>query len=356
MRPPFIRNLDSGMRRLGFLEVLICDCVSKGEQSLDKYLGEKLWDWAKQHQQKFLEDLGSERGVKVEVGRITELTASRYVKHATDIGLLTTWSEKQVTDSGRMFQKYRRVVFLVNKNPGQQILLIDALLTRDKIAFTRLIRKLAEAKTISKMEVFFWFAKYCIPEIINEIQGKEDEDLVRRLKDTRQNFLGNRSEKKRGYDLIKHMLDTRLENLVDLGIIDKVNKNYHSNSLTEILNECFIKTGTTRMSLLKSISKYFRVERKATKTQLIKNYIKQYDALATDPIESISIDTLHMCLFIDGIIDQKILFDNDAIANLEELLYKKYYGDVVFLRNRDGKLTHLHIETKIKTKMRIGKI
>lgn len=357
MQPQFIRNLDSGMRRLGYLEVLICDCIKKGEQTADKYLGEALGEWAEKNQLEFLESLGKRRKLKgKEVGKITERTASRYVKYATEIGLLTKGPEKELTDMGRLFQSYRNNVFLIEKNPGQQILMLDSLLTKDKIIFTKLIRKLSNAKILEKMEIFSWFANECIPEILNEIKEYGDEDLVRRLKDTRKNYLGNRSEKKRGYDLIKHMIDTRIENLVDLGIIKKTpEKKYMANDFTHIINDG-LKNFKGKEIIHYCISRYFNSTKKLTNTQLIKNYIKQYDDLANYPIESVYLPTLYMCLLIDSAVSQKSTFTIDMIENLEEILFKKHYGDVVFLRDRDGTVTHINIDEKVKEKMREGRI
>jgi len=359
MHPQFIRNLDSGMRRLGFLEVLICDCIERDEQLSEKYLGERLWAWADDNQKTILVKLGNKREIgKVEVGKITPKTASRFVKYATEVGFLTAGTEKQLTDNGILFQSYRNETFLIDENPGQVILFLDMLLNKDRLVFTKIIKKIAQSKTLSKKQIFDWFAEKCIEEIIKEVKETEEQDLINRLKETKNSFLSpDKVKERRGYDLIKHILETRIENFVDLGIIEKTpERNYEKNRFTQILNQGINVKSNYRRSLFQSIAKYFKVTKKSTDQQLIKNYIMQYDKLAHEPIDSIYLPTLHTCLFIDGIVNQKILFEDSNIVDLEDLMYKKHYGDVVFLRDRDGKLTHVNIDEKVKAKMRKGKI
>ena len=80
----FIRNLDSGMRRLGFLDVLITRCIERNEQVDANFLGERLGSWANKWQTKFLEKLAHERHLKKEVGAITRRTASRRSKEENE--------------------------------------------------------------------------------------------------------------------------------------------------------------------------------------------------------------------------------------------------------------------------------
>ncbi|MCH7561122.1 MAG: hypothetical protein IIC67_07130 [Thaumarchaeota archaeon] len=179
MQPSFVRNLDSGMRRLGYLEVLICDCIIKGEQTSGKYLGESLWSWAKENQPEFLDKIGKNRKLnREEVGKITEKTASRYVKYATEIGLLTKGTEKELTDAGRLFQNYRKHRFMIENNPGQQILLLDALLTKDKLIFSRIVDLFAVSNFLKKTDIFSWFVNECIPSILNEIKESDEESQI----------------------------------------------------------------------------------------------------------------------------------------------------------------------------------
>lgn len=359
MHPQFIRNLDSGMRRLGFLEVLICDCIEKDEQLSEKYLGERLWAWADDNQKTILDELGNKRGIgKEEVGKISPNTADRFVKYATEVGFLTAGTEKQLTDNGILFQTYRNKTFLIDENPGQIILFLDVLLKKDSLVFTKIIKKFAQSKTMSKQQIFYWFADKCIKQILKEVKDFDDQNLIDRLEKTKNSYLSSDKVKKRGgYDLIKHILETRIENFVDLGIIEKTpERNYKKNRFTQILNQSVNDKSNYRRSLFQNIAKYFKVTKKSTDQQLIKNYIMQYDKLAHEPIDSIYLLTLHTCLFIDGIINQKILFEDSKIVDLEDLMYKKHYGEVVFLRDRDGKLTHINIDKKIKAKMRKGKI
>ena len=91
------------MRRLGFLEVLLSSCISENQNLTAEQLGEKLSRWSDENQEKFLNKLAKQRGKEHEVGSITKRTASRFVKFATELGLLTSGSEKQLTDWGRLF-------------------------------------------------------------------------------------------------------------------------------------------------------------------------------------------------------------------------------------------------------------
>ena len=353
MQPQFIRNLDSGMRRLGFLEILLCECIKKGEHSDDKHIGESLWQWAEKNQTEFLEKLGKKRGLeKNEVGKITERTASRYAKFAMEIGFLTKGIEKELTETGRLFQRFRKKPFLIEENPGQIILVLQSLIENDKLVFLKIINKFSESKELSKKEIFDWFAKKCILDILKEVEGTDDEDLVKRLKNTMEVY--TRDEKK-GYDLVKHMIDTRLENLVDLGIIKKEKgKKYKSKKITHIINEEAKQENTNLTFLI--FTKLFEIKEKISREGLIKEYIRHYEELSEDPIGTIHLPTLHTRLFIDTTLNKKLLITTDMIESLEEELFKKHYENVVFLRNTDGTLTHINIDIKINNKMQQGKI
>lgn len=344
------------MRRLGFLEILLSKCIAENEMMSADYLGERLWEWARNHQKEYLEILRAERGLKKEVGTIAERIAWRYVKYATEIGFLTQGTDKQLTDLGRLFKFFHKKDFLISQNKGQQILMIETLLNKDRIFFVNFINKITKSQKLSKSEIFDWFSTHCIPEIIKKLDRSEDERLIERLAKSAQQFRSqNKLEKKLGYDKIKHMVDTRVENLADVSVIDKAPSNYYANELTKILAVAFSKFDNSRELVINVVSKYFKVSKRATKKQLIQTYITQYELLANPPIETVYLPTLHYCMFIDGIINQNCLIMQKEIESLEELLFKKYYGKIVFLRDRDGKLTHININEKIKSIMKRGK-
>jgi len=354
MQPQFIRNLDSGMRRLGFLEILLCECIKKGEHSDYRQIGELLWQWAEKNQPELLVNLGKKRNLKNnEVGKISARTASRYVKFASEMGFLTKGIEKELTETGRLFQTYRIKPFLIEDNPGQRILILQSYIEKDKLVFLKLVNKFAESKNLGKKEIFYWFVKNCIPNILKEVKETDDEDLVKRLKNTMEVFL---KEEKKGYDLVKHIIDTRLENLVDLGMIEKdMNKKYKAKKLTHIINE-ESKNHDDVSLVFSSFIQLFEIKKKISRAQLIREYIKHYEELSEDPIGTIHLPTLHTRLFIDSILNQKLMITQDMVESLEEELFKKHYQNVVFLRNIDSKLTHINIDEKIKDKMRQGKI
>ncbi len=346
----FLRNLDSGMRRLGFLQILITKCMKEGEFFSDRELGDNLWEWARKNQDSMLMELGAKRGLKKsEVGRISEKIASRYVKYATEVGFLTKGSEKQLTDSGRLFQIYNTKDFFLEDNPGQKILLLFKILEKDNFMMTELINAIVKFKTMTRTEAFNWFADDIIPRIIS--QAHDDKKFVERLNKIIVKFR-NVKTKKQSYDSIKHIIETRIENLVDLGICDKRNKKYVANSFTTILSKSLRPEEDD--GVFKAIAIHYNVVKNMPKELLTKTYIEQYERLTRLPVDSAYLPTLHFCIFVDGIIRTKTFVDNTTIKEFEDAIFKSQYGKVVFLRDREGKITHVNIDPAAK-KILLGK-
>jgi len=320
------------MRRLGFLEVLLSNCINEYELMSANELGKRLGAWAQKNQDDYIEILRVKRNLEKEVGKISEKTASRYVKYATEIGFLTQGTDKRLTDRGRLFQSFHVKDFLISESKGQQILLIQTLLERDKLFFVNFVKKIAKSDTLSKSEIFRWFSEKCIPMIINKLDRINDDKLIKRLTKSRKQFTFQSKEgKKLGYDKIKHMVDTRIENLVDVSVINKdPHNNYVANELTKILAESFREGKNEQKVLFQAMAKYLKISKIATKKQLVLSYIKQYELLANPPIESVYLPTLHYCILIDALINQNCIITQEEIEKFEEELFKKHYGMAVF--------------------------
>jgi len=345
------------MRRLGFLQVLIGRCVIKNEMNSGNQLGERLSEWANQYQIVCLQKLANKRKItrKIEVGHITEKIAVRYVKYATEIGYLTKGTEKQLTDNGRLIKMFHEKDFFIEENIGQQILFIFSLAERDKFMFSSIINKISSVDTISKLELYSWFAEEIIPHLMNVLYKVDQNELAERLKNTKQMYQGSIKEKRLGYDRIKHILETRLENLIDLTIIKKTpDKKYSPNQFTKLLNDAFHHIDRDSEALFKQIAKYFKIEKKPSKSDLTKNYLKQYQMLVDSPIESIFLPALHLCMYIEGIRIHNRLILPSMIKDLEKLIHKKLYGDAVFLRDHNGELSHINLNNKAKKKLSSG--
>ena len=117
----FMKNLDTGMRRLGFLDILISDCA-KIENNDSENMWKELLKEAQTKQEQWFRILENNRNMQREVGRLSEGSAPRYIKLATELGMLTEGIFKNITNSGMILRHMRNIPFFLSEGQKIQIM------------------------------------------------------------------------------------------------------------------------------------------------------------------------------------------------------------------------------------------
>lgn len=326
------------MRRLGFLEVLVCDCVEPGEPADAQVLGERLWQEVSDKQDSYLQDLAKRRGLGSEVGRITSRIANRYVKLATEMGLLTKGDNKTLTDLGRTFKSFRREAFFLDRNPGQRLLYIRELtLRRDNLVLAPLCSFVAKEQPVGKDAVYGWFANEFVPKV--ERSKLVDEGLATRLRTSADTYT-NPDTKRLGVDRIKHMVDTRLEHLVDLEVLGKTKgPSYFAKPLCSGLSKSAYSEG----AFYDSIATEFGAKATSSDNEVALDIVLAFEKLRQTPLNLVPLGSLHDSVIIGGIVEKQVKIIPSQIERVEEWMAKQYYGRVIFFEGKERRATNLTI-------------
>lgn len=326
------------MRRLGFLEVLVCDCVESGEPVDAQLLGEKLWQKVEDRQTIWLQDLATRRGLNNEVGRITSRIASRYVKLATEIGLLTRGDNKTLTDLGRTFKSFRREEFFLDNNPGQRLLYVRELfLRRDNLVVSSLCSFVFREQPVRKDQVYDWFVREFVPQVMES--KSLDEGLAIRLRTSAESYT-NPETRRLGVDRIKHMVDTRLEHLVDLEVLGKTKgPKYFAKPLGSRLS----RSPQNEEVFYNSVAAEFGGTTTASDEDVALDVVLTFEKLRQPPLNLVPLSSLHDSVIIGGIVGNHVKILPTQIERVEEWLAKQYYGKVIFFEGKEGRATNLTI-------------
>ena len=354
----FIKNYDSGMRRLGFLEILVCDCSNLRYATYEN-LGSKLWELVKDNQNEWLTQLGGRRGYEgAEVGKITKRIAGRFVKLGTELGLLTEGQLKTLTDLGRLFKLFRRKRFFIDANLGQQIILIREFFRRDTLLFPRLIGYIAQSKISSMKNVFDWFVNNFIKHTIALRRDLLDEQIVERLMSTMVSYESREKEtKKRGYDKVKHIVTPRLGNILDLELISKKTGPIYAPSektvpmYERVCLPLIQQNYLTDDEILSSLAEIHGISEKASAKEMLKATLQGFDTLAEPPLKVVPTGVLQDFVCINSIVFGKFLILPKDVEKIENFLSKKFYGKVVFFEDMEGHVSHISINDETKQKI-----
>lgn len=346
------------MRRLGFLEILICDCASSNRLTQET-LGSKLWNLVAGKQDKWLTKLGIMRGLEsVEVGRITGKIAGRLVKLATDLGLLTEGPFKALTDLGRLFKLFRREQFFIGLNLGQQIILTREFLREDALIFPRLIEFIVESKSSSLQNVYGWFVNTFIKNTLAQRSENLDTQLIQRFSSTMSSYNSEGPKiKQRGHDKVKHMVIPRLGNIVDLQIISKkAGPIYMSTDKTVAICQDFCKpliqgSELTDDEIFYSLAKIHNVSERAGMSDVLKKTLLGFDTLAEPPLKVVPTKVLRDFVSINSIVSGKSVILPGDVEEIENFLSKKFYGKVIFFEDMKGHISHISITDEVKEKI-----
>ena len=334
----FIRNLDTGMRRLGFLDVLISDCITPTELMDANTLGSRLWDKIRDKQLDWLQELARRRGLKNEVGRLSPATAARYVKLASELGFLTEGPNKSLSDLGKTFGAFRRSRFYLDENPGQRLLYLREIVVRkDSLIIPGLFQFISSKLTVDKDSVFEWFANKFANNI--DRNGSVSDSLRVRLKNTSSLYATGVSRKK-AKDRIKHMVETRLEQLVDLVALTKREGPIYS--ANELGKRLATKLSTDE-EFYKTVGDFFGAIKLAGTIEITKKILFFFQKLAQPPLNLVPIAMMHDLIIISSMIsDGSVVLPTD-LDNVERALARKFYGNVVFFEGSGTKATHVTI-------------
>jgi len=354
----FIRNYDTGMRRLGFLEVLLCDCVGSN-RSTQEFLGEMLWNIVEEKQKKWLEKLGKMRGLEdIEVGRITTRTTGRFVKLATELGLLTEGPLKTLTDLGKLFTLFRRKQFFIDHNLGQQIILIREFLRKDDLVFLNIIGHIVETKTASLKDMFDWFVNHFIERVLAQQHKDLDAQLADRFSTTFSSYKsGDKRERRRGYDKVKHMLVPRLENIVDLDIISKKSGPFYlytdkARIICQSIYEPLVQgKKLTDDDIFSNLAKVYGIYERAKIEDVLKETILGFNVIAEPPLKVVPIKVLRDFVCINSIISGKQIILPKDFERVEKFLSREFYGKVILFEDMEGHISHISIHDEVKDKL-----
>ena len=358
----FLRDYDTGMRRLGFLEILVGDCSSSSRIPTES-LGSVLWSIAKENQDGWLNELGKNRGLKrAEVGRITQQISGRFVKLATEFELLTEGSLKTLTDLGRLFKLFRKKRFFIDSNVGQEIILIREFLRKDDLIFPKLVEHIVKSKASSTSEMFNWFVNNFIENTLTQMQEDLDIHIVERFSSVLNSYKSQEPRtKKRGYDRVKHIVVPRLENIVDLEIVTKKSGPIYVCSDKTVAMYKHICQPMIEGKSLKdddifyNLASIYGVSKQASLNDVLKETLIGFDALAEPPLKVVPTGVLSDYMCISSIISRKNVILPKDVEKIEKFLFKKFHGKVVFFEDMEGHVSHISIPDEIKEKI-LGRV
>lgn len=346
------------MRRLGFLEILVSDCSSSIHVATDS-LGSTLWSSVREKQDEWLAELGITRGLRgPDVGKITPRTTERFVKLATELGLLTDGPLKALTDLGRLFRLFRKKAFFINSNLGQQIILIKEFLMKDALIFPRIIEYIVKSKTSTTAQVFNWFVNDFIRDTIVQTKEILDPQLLERFLSTLDSYNSEEPRtRRRGYDRVKHIIAPRLENIVDLEIMSKrAGPMYVCSNRTMAIYEHICQPSIQGKELrdddiYQGLADIYGVSKRASPATVLKETLIGFNALAEPPLKVVPTKILRDFVSIDSIVSGRFVILPEDAEKIEEFLSRKFYGKVVFFEDREGRVSHISIPDEIREKI-----
>lgn len=354
----FLRDYDTGMRRLGFLEILVGDCSGSSRIATEN-LGNMLWSIARENQDEWLNELAKTRGLKrVEVGRITQRIAGRFVKLATEFGLLTEGSLKTLTDLGRLFKLFRKKRFFIDSNVGQEIILIREFLRKDGLVFPEIIEHIVKSKASSTNEVFNWFVSEFIKNTLTQMQEDLDTHLVERFLSILNSYKSQEPRtKKRGYDRVKHIVVPRLENIVDLEIVTKKSGPIYACSDKTVAMYKRICQPMIEGKSLKDddifyhLANIYGVSKRASMNAVLRESLIGFDALAEPPLKVVPTEVLSDYICISSIVSGENMILPKDVEKIEKFLSQKFRGKVIFFEDMEGRVSHISVPDEIKEKI-----
>lgn len=343
------------MRRLGFLEVLLCDCASS-DRVTQETVGNMLWELARKNQEMWLRKLGEQRGFGREVGKISNRIAGRYVKLGAELELLTEGPLKTLTDLGRLFRLFRKEPFYINLNIGQQIILIREFLRKDNLMFPKIMEYIVKSGSLSVKDIFDWFAN----KFTEEIMTRKDinAQLLKRFHSTISSYCSeDKKTRRRGYDKVKHIVIPRLENIVDLELVNKkLGPVYACSSKGEMIYHCICQplirgASLTDDDIFERLAKVYDISNRATLSAVLRQTLRGFEMLAEPPLKVVPTRVLQDFVCIHSIASRDFLILPKDVEKIEKFLSKRFYGKVVFFENMEGRVSHISVPDEIKKKL-----
>lgn len=346
------------MRRLGFLEILVGDWTGSTRIATET-IGSMLWNFARENQDEWLKELGRRRKLEgAEVGKITQRIAGRFVKLATEFGLLTEGPLKTLTDVGRLFRLFRKTQFFIDSNVGQQVILIKEFLKKDDLVFPELIEHIVKSKATSTNEIFNWFVNTRIKNILAQMRENLDAKLVERFSSTLRCYESEEPRTRRqGYDRVKHMVAPRLENIVDLEIISKKDGPIYMRSdktvaIYERICQPLIQGKNLKDDdIFYNLASIYGIPKRASNSTVLEKTLIGFDALAELPLKVVPTEVLRDYICIDSIVSRKHIILPEDVEKIEKFLSKKFYGKVVFFEDMEGRVSHISVPDEVKEKI-----
>lgn len=335
------------MRRLGFLDILLCECVKNGSHDYSN-LGELLWKRVEENQTTWLKLLGEQRGLnnKVEVGSITKKITSRYVKLAVELGFLAKGYPKILTDNGMLFKRLRGIPFFLTQ--GQKILYWKRFLFNDKLVVPYLIKHIAEAGKLTKDDLKKWFANEHIPFLLSHKKFNLTVDEAERLKNAKQSF------DKGKVDNIKHMADTRIEQLADLDIIAKSKSVCFSTEVTKEYAKYFDNINPEEINeddFYRAVAQALKVKKVASEYEILNAVVKESSSIATPPTYLVPLGILRDLVCINAVTEKNVKILPSKVKEAESRLVREYYGKVQLFEGRTTEKAYIIIPSEVRKEL-----